>query len=29
MSTQMPVKNYYAVLGIPENASLYDIESAY
>lgn len=24
-----PIKNYYAILGIPENASLFEIESAY
>lgn len=29
MSTQKQLKNYYAILGIPENASLYEIESAY
>jgi len=29
MSTQQSFKNYYAVLGVPENASLFEIESAY
>jgi len=29
MSSQQPLKNYYAILGIPENASLFEIENAY
>lgn len=29
MSSQQPLKNYYQILGIPENASLFEIENAY
>jgi len=29
MASKQPLKNYYAVLGIPENASLFEIENAY
>ena len=27
--SKQPLKNYYSILGIPENASLFEIESAY
>lgn len=29
MTSQQPLKNYYAILGLTENASLFEIESAY
>jgi DnaJ-class molecular chaperone len=29
MSTQQSLKNYYAILGLTEGASLFEIESAY
>ena len=29
MSTNSTFKNYYAILGVSENASLFEIESAY
>lgn len=29
MSSPQSLKNYYAILGIPENASLFEIENAY
>lgn len=29
MSSKQPLKNYYAILGVSENASLFEIESAY
>lgn len=29
MTSKQPLKNYYAILGVSENASLFEIESAY
>lgn len=29
MTSKQPVKDYYAILGVSENASLFEIESAY
>jgi DnaJ-class molecular chaperone len=29
MSANSTLKNYYAILGVPESASLFEIESAY
>lgn len=29
MASKQPLKNYYAILQIPENASLFEIESSY
>ena len=29
MSGKSSFKNYYAILGVPENASLFEIENAY
>ena len=29
MTSTQGIKNYYAILGLPENASLFEIESAY
>lgn len=29
MASKNTLKNYYAILGVPENASLFEIENAY